>query len=272
MPHRNWIACLSLAVVLTAMAVAGAQSPLEAPASGPASAPSQDAPAQPAADPPRASILQSHVGELYAWPMWPLWICSLALVMLIIERAVALNTGIVDPRMVREVSQQLARRRVTEAQQAAVRSSTVQGRAWADGLRDFSLGGVTLHDALTNASAIRVKPLKRNLAAIQTLSAISPLLGLLGTVIGMIIVFDQISLGVGAAGSADVKARMAEGIMIALFTTVFGLVIAIPGILFGRYFSGKVNRFAEQIEADIDRVRSEYAHAAAQAGSEPGGS
>jgi len=266
MLHKRWIVYTFLAVVVAAVGVAHAQTDGNEPAAtgSPATAATaaNDADAQ-----TQGSILQSHVGELYDWPMWPLWICSLALITLVIERAIALSGGIVDQRMVSEVSRQLASRNVTDAQQAASSSQTVQGRAWADGLRDFNLGGVTLHEALTNASAIRLKPLKRNITAIQTISAISPLLGLLGTVIGMIIVFDQISLGASAAASEDVKARMAEGIMIALFTTVFGLLIAIPGILFGRYFAGKVNRFAEQIETDIDHVRSEYAHATAQASS-----
>ena len=120
-------------------------------------------------------------------------------------------------------------------------------------------------EALTNSSLLAFKPLKRNLQAISTSAAISPLLGLLGTVIGMIIAFAQIA----ATGGAD-KSKLADGIALALFTTAGGLIVAIPAIVSGRYFSGKLTGYAEQVEAAIDQVNYRYNHARARPDETPG--
>jgi len=198
--------------------------------------------------------LSSNLAALYSMPMIPLWICS---IMLLIERFRALRAGaIVDPAMADKVVQCVGDNRVGDAKQAAVAYNTVVGRAWDKGLTEFQLGDISIEEALTDSTALAFKPLRRNLSGIATISVVSPLLGLLGTVIGMVMVFDEISLSVNPD-----KQEMARGIMLALYTTVFGLIIAIPGIVGGRYLSNRVNRFAEQVEADIDRVRYAFVHA-----------
>ena len=204
-------------------------------------------------------ILTSHLSELYAWPMLPLWACSIVLIALVFERFGKLKaTNILDHTLADEVAGLMAKLDVDGAYERAKKSDTVVGRAWAQGLHEFQLGGVPLGEALTNASVLAFKPLKRNLQAINTIAVIAPLIGLLGTVVGMVMVFDEISVAV----SPD-KQAMAEGIMVSLFTTVFGMIVAIPGIVAGRYFKARIVTFADGVEADIDRVRYRYAHASA---------
>lgn len=204
-----------------------------------------------------ASVLSSHVEELYAVPMMPLWACSLVLAILIFERALALReANVLDGSLTQTVIDQAGKLDFESAQKHCEQSNTTVGRAWAQGLREFNLGGVALEETLTQASLLALKPLKRNIQAIGTIAAIAPLLGLLGTVVGMVLVFDEIRVSLNPD-----KQKMAEGIMIALFTTVFGIVIAIPGIIARRAFLSRVQRFSESIESDIDRVRYGYLHA-----------
>ena len=199
--------------------------------------------------------------QIFGPGMWPLWICSIALVALILERRRTLRPDrIVDAAMIERVADLVAERKMEDAQRAAAESPTVLGKAWAQGLREFSLGGTALAETLTNATVLAFKPLKKNLLALATLGVISPLFGLLGTVLGMIITFHQIA----ATGGAD-KAKLAGGIGLALFTTAGGLIVAIPAILGNRYFVSRLTGFAEQTEEAISRINYRYAHATAKA-------
>lgn len=168
-----------------------------------------------------------------------------------------------DPQMVERVAERAAERDLAAAQEEAARSSTALGRAWAQALHECRLGGVALAEALTNATVLAFKPLKRNLRVISTIAVISPLLGLLGTVLGMIMTFSQIA----ATGGAE-KTKLADGIAVALFTTAAGLIIAIPAIIAGRYYSARIVAYADEAEADIDRLNYRYTHARAQESTE----
>jgi len=202
------------------------------------------------------NVLQSHLSELYTLPMIPLWICSLVLVMLIFERFRALRAAkILDPGLSAKCANLVGDRNFAEAQAACEKSDTVTGRAWAQGFQEHSLGDIALEDSLTNSTALAFRPLRKNISGISTIAVIAPLLGLLGTVAGMVLVFDELSI----SANPD-KQAMSEGIMVALFTTVFGMLIAIPGIVAGRYFSGRVRSYAETVEADIERVRYQHLH------------
>ncbi len=200
------------------------------------------------------------LGQIFGWGMVPLWICSVVLLALILDRRRALKPArIVDPWMFERVEELVGRLQMEEAQEMAERSETVVGQAWAQGIHEFTLGGLGLAEALTNATALAFKPLRHRLGAIATIGVISPLLGLLGTVLGMIITFGQIA----ATGGAD-KSELAGGIGLALFTTAGGLIVAIPAILSNRYFVGRIGALAEQVEEAISRVNYRYSHAMAK--------
>ncbi len=186
--------------------------------------------------------------------MWPLWICSVLLIAFIFERHKGLKRDkIIDREMVDAFTKHVSRHDMDAAQSVAKASETVVGKAWAQGVEEFKFGGVSIQEALTDKSLLAFKPLKRNLQAIATLGVISPLLGLLGTVAGMIITFQQIA----ATGGAD-KTELAGGISLALLTTCGGLIVAIPAIVSGRFFNSRLIGLAEEVEDDIHRVSYRY--------------
>lgn len=198
--------------------------------------------------------------------VWPLWLCSVVLTAMVIDRARHLKASrILDPEMMAEVIDHLSRRDVAAAQQRAATSNSVIARAWEEALSEFSLGGISLMETLTQASVLALKPLKRNLQAISTIAAIAPLLGLLGTIVGIILAFSRIA----DTGGAN-KSQLAGAISLALFTTAGGILVAIPAIIAGRYFSAKLVTFAEQVEISINRAHQSYQHALARASTEPG--
>jgi biopolymer transport protein ExbB len=164
-----------------------------------------------------------------------------------------------NPVLTEQVAALVGEQKLDEAQRQAELSGTVVGRAWAQGLHEYALGGVSFDEALTNATALAFKPLRRNLQGIATIGVICPLFGLLGTIVGMIITFTHIS----AAGGAD-KAAISGGIAFALVKTAGGLVVAIPAIVSGRYFQGKLSMFAVQAEAAINRINYRHNHAKAR--------
>jgi len=192
---------------------------------------------------------------LFHWPMLPLWLISVVLVALLFERLRALREGrIIDQTMIDDVTACMGDGDVAGARERAEASDTVLGKAWAQALHEFELGGVGLSDALMDATLLAFKPLKRNLTAITTVGVISPLFGLFATVIGIIISFGQM----GAEGGAD-KAELAKAIGIALFGTAGGILLAIPAIVMGRWFHSRVVGFAERAEAAIHRLNYVFA-------------
>lgn len=211
-----------------------------------------------------ASVVQrsSNIQAIFGVPMWPLWACSLVLVALIFERFAALRARkVMDAKMTKSVTEALANLNLDEAETIAGKSKTIVGQGWAQGLREYRLAGGDLAEKVTDAMALAMKPLKRNLKGITTIATISPLFGLLGTIVGMIMTFDEIAFSAGAD-----KEKLAAGIMVALFTTAFGLIIAIPGIVCGRYFTAKVTTYAEEVENDIHRAHQLHAQTQSERG------
>ncbi|NRA40425.1 MAG: MotA/TolQ/ExbB proton channel family protein [Planctomycetes bacterium] len=205
-------------------------------------------------------------GQLFGVGIWPLWILSVVLIMLIIERKKALRKEhIVDDAVIDSCIEALSNNDIDGAIAKAGTSPTRLCQAWVQGLMVFKRRREPLAGALTTTSALALKPLKRNVAAITTIGVIAPLLGLLGTVIGMIITFSQIE----ATGGAD-KGALAGGISVALFTTAGGLIIAIPAIVASRFFNNTLVQFAEHIELAINRA--DYCYDEAQERAQADGS
>lgn len=203
----------------------------------------------------------SHVKEIFSFSMWPLWGAAVVLVIFIVGRIKALKAAaVLDADAAQAVGERLRALDVSGAVEAAAGDS-IQATTWAKGLRDYTLGGVTLNEALTNASMNGFRTLYKNIQGIGTVASIAPLLGLLGTIIGMIMVFNDLS----RSASPD-KSQLAEGIMVALFTTAAGLIVAIPGIVCGRWLNARITAFAQQVEDDIDSVCYDYHLALREAG------
>ena len=188
------------------------------------------------------------------WPIWPLILCSITALALIIERAVQLRTSVVAPRTLADEVLVVTRSGLpsTDVVQKLAASS-VLGGVLAAGIRsaqaDPRISEEALRQTLENAGREAVHRLERYLNALATIASAAPLLGLLGTVIGMIEIF-----GSQSPASGTNPQQLAHGISVALYNTAFGLIIAIPTLMFYRYFRGRVDAFQLSMELAADRL------------------
>ena len=194
------------------------------------------------------SIIQSA-----GWPIWPLLICSISALALVIERLFSLRTSrIVPPRLVDEVIT-VTRTGVPAADVVnKLADNSVLGTLLATGLRaviaEPRLNEASLRGAFEAAGRAAVHRMERYLNALGTIASAAPLLGLMGTVIGMIEIFGS------QAPNGNNPALLAHGISVALYNTAFGLMIAIPTLMFYRYFRGLVDGYTLDMEQAADRL------------------
>ena len=188
------------------------------------------------------------------WPIWPLILCSVIALTLVIERASSLRTQrVAPPRLLEEVMS------VTRASLPAadvvnkLALNSVLGGVLATGLRaviaEPRISEVALRDSFESAGRAAIHGLERYLNSLGTIASAAPLLGLLGTVIGMIEIF-----GSQAPTGGNNPAMLAHGISIALYNTAFGLMIAIPALMFYRYFRRRVDSYALDMEQAAERM------------------
>jgi len=187
------------------------------------------------------------------WPIWPLLLCSVVALALVIERLSALRPSrIVPPRLLDDVlgvtSQQLPAPDMVNK----LADNSLLGAVLAAGLRAVTLEPqmpeAKLRQVFEFAGRRAVHQLERYLNTLGTIATAAPLLGLFGTVVGMIEIFGSQTPGGGN------PAQLAHGISIALYNTAFGLMIAIPSLMFHRYFKGRIEEYVLELEAAADRL------------------
>jgi biopolymer transport protein ExbB len=201
------------------------------------------------------------VHQIFGPAMSPLWLCSVILVALIFNRTRATKRArVLNTANMHEVANLLGQLQIDKAREAAERSNTLIGHAWARGLKEFALGYTSLSDSLSNSSVVALKRLRKHLWLITTISVIAPMFGLIGTVIGMIITFSTLA----ETGGVD-KSKLAVGLSFALYKTAGGLIIAIPGIISGRYFSARVASYGDEVEDEILNLCHGYSKGLARA-------
>ena len=182
--------------------------------------------------------------------MLPIVICSILSLGIILERFFALRRAVVVPSgLTVEVERALMQGRLDADRIAALRRGSVLGRVLAAGLACAAKTPARLREAIEEAGRHAVHDLERYLNALGTIAATTPLLGLLGTVIGMIKVFAAIT----TAGVGDPQI-LAGGIYEALITTAAGLSVGIPSLMFHRYFRGRINELTVEIEQQALRL------------------
>jgi biopolymer transport protein ExbB len=195
------------------------------------------------------SILQAA-----GWPIWPLLICSIAALALIIERLASLRQiHVAPPRLLDEViSVTRAHLPASDVVNKLADNSTL-GTVLAAGLRaviaEPRITEGALRNAFETAGRAAVHRLERYLNTLGTIASAAPLLGLMGTVIGMIEIF-----GSQAPTGGNNPVLLAHGISVALYNTAFGLMIAIPSLMFYRYFRGLVDAYSLTMEQAADRL------------------
>lgn len=181
--------------------------------------------------------------EASGWPIWPLLLASVIAVALIIERSITLRRSrIVPPRLVDDVLEDLRQFGVSSQMTEQVAQHSPLGRVLAAGLRNVNSSREIMKEAIEETGRAVAHELERYLTTLGTIAAISPLLGLFGTIVGMIDIFA--SQGVTGANPQ----QLAQGISIALNTTGLGLIIAIPATIFWRHFRALVDSFVIDME------------------------
>jgi biopolymer transport protein ExbB len=178
------------------------------------------------------------------WLMAPIILCSILSLTIIAERFWALRRKNVVPEDVGSMVEQWAARHELDRRHIEqLRENSALGRVLAAALANRHRPRELIKEAVEDTGRHVVHELERFLNTLGTIAGISPLLGLLGTVIGMIKVFSTIiTHGVGNANA------LAGGISEALVTTAAGLTVAIPSYFFYRYFKGRVEEYVVSME------------------------
>lgn len=178
------------------------------------------------------------------WLMIPLFICSVISIAIIAERFWSLQQKRIAPtELVTQIWQWLKFDQVDQNRIKALQNNSPLGQILAAGLINRNSSRDITKESILDIGRHVTVALERNLNTLGTIAAISPLIGLLGTVIGMIKVFAVITAeGVGNPET------LAGGISEALITTATGLVVAIPSLIFYRYFRGKINKLVVGME------------------------
>jgi biopolymer transport protein ExbB len=177
------------------------------------------------------------------WPIYPLLIASIIAVALIIERLIVLRKSKVIPsHVLSEVLAIYKGKGMNPDIIEKVDASSPLGRILAAGLRNDKSSRYVMKEAIEEAGSAVTHELERFLNGLGTIASIAPLMGLFGTVIGMIEIFGS------QAPTGTNPQALAHGISVALYNTAFGLVIAIPAMIFYRHFRGKVESFVVEME------------------------
>ena len=181
--------------------------------------------------------------EAAGWPIWPLILCSVIALAIIGERIWSLRRSVVMPRgLLERVLQEYRQNGATPEMIDRLSADSPLGQILAAGLRNVDATPAVMKEAIEESGRAVAIELERFLTTLGTIAAIGPLLGLFGTVIGMIEIFgSQTPQG----GNPLV---LAHGISIALYNTAFGLVVAIPSMVFYRYFRAKVDALLVDME------------------------
>jgi len=202
--------------------------------------------------------------EAAGWPIWTIILASVISLAIIFERLFSLRASLIVP-------DGLLAQTVTEYRRVGASADLLQllnnhsplGKLFAAGLRNVSVSREVMKDAIEDEGRVVAHQLERFLNTLGTIAAMAPLLGLLGTVIGMIEIF-----GSQAPGGSSNPQQLAHGISIALYNTAFGLIVAIPSMMFYRHFRARVDGLLVEMESQAVKL-VEVLHGERQNGSKP---
>jgi biopolymer transport protein ExbB len=188
------------------------------------------------------------------WPIWPLILASVIALALILERLWSLRQSVVaPPGAVDKVLAEYKQSGVAPELLARTAQRGPLGRVLAAGLANVKSPRPVMKEAIEEVGHLVAHDLERFLTTLGTIAAMAPLLGLFGTVVGMIEIFGSQS----ATGSNPIQ--LAHGISVALYNTAFGLIVAIPSMIFYRHFRAKVDSLILEMEQQAIKL-VELAH------------
>ena len=183
------------------------------------------------------------------WPIWPLLLASVIAVALIIERSIALRRSkIVPDGLLQSAIGDFRQGGMTPEMLSRLGTHSPLGRVLAAGLGNVHSSREVMREAIEEAGHAAAHDLERFLTSLGTIASIAPLMGLFGTVIGMIEIF-----GSQSPSGANPQ-QLAHGISVALYNTAFGLLIAIPAMIFYRHFRALAYGFVVDMEQQAVRL------------------
>ena len=182
--------------------------------------------------------------EAAGWPVWPLVLASIISLAIIGERAWSLRSSIVaPPELLGQIVQEYRQNGANPPLLARLTDGAPLAQIFAAGLKNVTSTPQVMKEAIDDAGRAVAHELERFLTTLGTIASISPLLGLFGTVIGMIEIFGS------QAPSGSNPIVLAHGISIALYNTAMGLIVAIPSMIFYRHFRNKVDSLIVEMES-----------------------
>lgn len=184
------------------------------------------------------------------WMRWPLALCGVIGLVVCVAKFYSLNSkSAKTKKILKTVDELLAQRRVNEALDLTRESDAPAARILFAGLERHNEGTERVSKAIENQGLIEMSKLERGLIVLATVINVAPLLGFLGTVFGMILAFQAIE----AAGEVEAT-LVAGGIKVALLTTAFGLLIAIPVSVMHNYFISKIDTLVIDMEESAQKM------------------
>ncbi len=183
------------------------------------------------------------------WPIWFLLLASIIAVALIIERSISLRSKkIIPPTLLDQVVGVYQRQGLSPEVIDRLSRDSPLGAVLAAGLRNLKSSRYVMKEAIEEAGRAVAHQLERFLTTLGTIATAAPLLGLFGTVIGMIEIFGSQS------PTGTNPQQLAHGISIALYNTAFGIAIAIPALIFYRHFKNKVDTLVVEMELQASKL------------------
>lgn len=177
------------------------------------------------------------------WPIWPIIIASIVAVGIIGERMWTLRLNVISPKeLLPKVLNEYKRNGVSLEMLTKLQKHSPLGQILAAGLKNVKSSREVMKESIEEAGRVIAHELNRYLTTLGTIAALSPLMGLFGTLVGMIDIFGSNS----PAGSNP--AQLAYGISVALYNAAFGILVAIPSMIFYRHFRAKVDDFVIEME------------------------
>ncbi len=177
------------------------------------------------------------------WPIWPIIIASVVAMGIIVERMWTLRLRIISPKeLLPRVFNEYKRSGTNPEMIARLQQHSPLGEILAAGLKNVKSTREVMKESIEESGRLVAHDLNRYLTTLGTIAALSPLMGLFGTLVGMIEIFGSNS----PTGSNP--AQLAYGISVALYNAAFGILVAIPSMIFYRHFRAKVDGFVLEME------------------------
>jgi biopolymer transport protein ExbB len=187
--------------------------------------------------------------EAAGWPIWFILVASVVALAIIIERFWSLRTPLVAPRNLLALTvREYQSKGVTQELLNRLQQGPLIGRIFAAALANEKSTREAIKDAVEDAGRAVALDLERFLNTLGTISTVSTLLGLFGTIVGMIEIFGS------QTPSGGNPAQLAHGISVALYNTLFGIGVAIPAVIFYRHFRNRVDILVVEMESQAIRL------------------